>query len=148
MKCCKKPKGKISYDIPELESTISNFTDFEMDVLELVNAYRYEKGLQMLEFNFKLANIADPHTQYMVSVDTLSHDNFPKRNLQAIKYCEATWLGENVSFGYGTAHGFVQGWINSEGHRKILESDKAIFFAVSIRQNAKHRNYATLLLMN
>ncbi len=148
-KCCKKKSiGKQSYNIPRIEFIKDDFTEFEMEILELVNDFRRSKNLQMLEFNMKLANIALSHTNYMVEKGEANHDNFSIRNIQAIKYCNATWLGENVGYGFGTAQGFVNAWINSEGHRKILESDKAIFFAVSTLYNSKKRNFATLLLIN
>lgn len=148
MKCCKKPKGKESYNIPKIESKKNDFTDFELDVLELVNYYRRIKGLQMLKFSMKLANIAFVHTNYMVEKGIPSHDNFPIRNVQAIKNCGATWLGENVGYGYGTPKGFFDSWINSEGHRKIIESKKASEFAISIIQNKKLKNFATLLFID
>jgi len=162
-KCCKKKNtGKESYTIPEIITLKDDFTDFEMDVLELINEHRYKKGLSMLEFHMKLANIALVHTNYMVLQGKANHDNFPIRNAQAVKYCGASYLGENVAYGYGTPEGFVGkepyknkygkmvyiGWLGSKGHRKIIESDKAIFFAVSIIPDIKNRNFGTFLVID
>lgn len=146
-KCCKKPKGKESFNIPKIETTKDNFSDFELDVLELVNYHRRKKGLQMLLFNFPLASIALSHSKYMVSVGRASHDNFPIRNAQVIKQLNTTWLGECVAYGFGTAKGVVNNWIKSEGHRKILESEKAKRFTISIIKDHKNRNYFTLLII-
>ena len=146
-KCFKKLEGKESLDIPKILMVKKSFTDFELDVMELVNYHRREKGLTMLKFNPKLSNVAFMHTQYMSFKGKASHDNFPIRNAQAVKYCKATWMGEVVGYGYSSAEGFVKAWINSPTHKKIIESEKAKGFAISI-EAVKNRNYATLLLID
>lgn len=146
-KCHKKPKGKESHDIPRLLKVRDDFSDFEMDVMELINHHRREKMLIMCTISFDLAGIADPHTEYMISKGKPSHDNFAIRNGLAIDHCDARWLGECVGYAYSSAEGFINGWLKSEGHRKIIESKKAKKFAVSIKQNTKGRNFATLLFI-
>lgn len=147
-KCFKKPKGKESFDIPMVLSTVHEFTDLELDVMELVNYHRREKGLRMLTFNFTLGNIATPHAKGMAHHNKLTHSGFPIRNAQAMKYCKATWLGEVVAYGYISAEGFLNGWLNSETHRRVIESERAVSFAISIEANAKYRNYAILLMVD
>jgi len=147
-KCFKKPKGKESFEIPKVPMSKNDFTDFELDILELVNYHRREKGLRMCEFSMELLNIARPHTLYMIEINSANHDNFPIRNAQAVENCNAKWLGECVGYGYGTARGFVQGWLKSAGHREIIESGKAKKFAISLGFNIKKRPYATLLFID
>ena len=147
-KCCNKPKGKQTYNAPPIGSIPNDFTDFELDVLELINYHRHDKGLQMLKFSFDLKGIAVAHCDYMIGDNKASHNNFQIRNAQAIIHLNATWLGECVGYGYGTPAGVVNSWIGSKTHAAVLESKRGKHFAIAIKQNSKGRNYFTFLMIN
>lgn len=148
-KCCrKKPIGKESYEVPEIPMVKKNFTKMELDIMVMINRYRKSFNLSELEKSLELVNVARIHTAYMLVKGKASHTSFPKRNEMVLTHTDATWLGENVAFGYGTSWGVMTSWIDSEGHDKILRTPKAKKMAISVMQDANLRNYFTLLLSN
>jgi uncharacterized protein YkwD len=98
-------------------------TDWEMAdaILNLVNQHRTSQGLPALKRDQTYASAyAVEHTQYMIQKSKISHDNFGVRS-QALKDRGAKIVGENVAYGYTTAEDVVHAWLNSPGHKKIIE---------------------------
>ena len=119
----------------------------ELEAIVLTNEYRVSKGLPRAKRLIVISQIAQSHTKYMIKKGKVSHDNFPQRNTNLMRNANAKSVGENVSFGYGTAKGAVNGWIRSEEHRKILETKNFTHFGVSIEKDSKGRNYFTLMFI-
>lgn len=148
-KCFKKQKGKETYNIPPIETIDGSFSEFEYTIMLLINQERNKAGLhELLYHHFSLRDIAYSHSYNMVNKGKAGHDGFPIRDAQARVYCKAGWLGECVSYGYGTARGVVDGLMKSEGHRAILEKQKADRMAVVALKDSKGRNYITLLFID
>ncbi|MFZ3273609.1 MAG: CAP domain-containing protein, partial [Lutibacter sp.] len=83
------------------------------------------------------------HTDYMIEVGAISHDNFAERAQILMEQAGAKTVGENVAYGFSTAEGVVNGWLNSEGHRKIIENPDYTHFGISTDSNTENRNYFT-----
>lgn len=122
--CSKEEAANVS---PEADYTIdlnlAQQNDWAMvnDILALVNAHRVSIGLTEIVKDQQYASAyAVEHSQYMIDVDQINHDNFTERS-QGLKSRGATIVGENVAFGYNTAEDVVNAWLNSPGHRKIIE---------------------------
>ena len=49
---------------------------------------------------------------------------------------------ENVAYGYATASGVVNAWLNSEGHREVIEGDFT-HFDISAEKDENGRWYYT-----
>lgn len=97
--------------------------DIEMDVLRLINDYRAEQGLNALNNDNMIKSVAFSHTDYMIEVDNVSHDNFFQRKTSLQQNANAIAVSENVAYGFSSAHSVVNAWINSPGHRATLEGD-------------------------
>lgn len=101
---------------------------FIYEVLELVNQERAEAGLDPLELDNQLANIAEDHSESMAVNDFVGHQDptdgsGPGDRLDDAGYEWSTW-GENVAGGYSTPEDVMDGWMNSSGHRaNILNPD-------------------------
>lgn len=104
------------------ESTTQTTTDnsFIQRVVDLTNQQRLENGLQPLQVNLKLANIAQAHSQDMAVHDYFSHtgldNSSPGDRAKSAGY-QYSDVGENIAAGYTTPEQVVQGWMNSPGHR-------------------------------
>ena len=88
-----------------------------------MNAIRQENGLGALTLNWELGRVARYKSQDMVDKRYFSHTSptygSPFQMIQAfgLSYRVA---GENIAYGYSTPQAVVNGWMNSEGHRKNI----------------------------
>ena len=110
-----------------LEMAVPATKPIEAEVLDLINDYRAEQGLNTLFFNGTVKAVAFTHTDYMIEENDVSHHNFyvRKQNLQQSE--NAQIVSENVAFGYTSAQSVVNAWINSPSHRQNLEGDYTHF---------------------
>ena len=79
----------------------------------------------------------------MIETGTVSHDNFSKRSQTLMDQADAIAVGENVAYGYSSAQGVVNGWLNSSSHRKVIENPNYTHFGISTEVNTENRNYFT-----
>lgn len=114
----------------------------EIEVLELINAHRINLGLNSLSNNGTVKAVAFTHTDYMVEVNNVSHDNFYVRK-QSLQVNEnAKVVSENVAYGYTSAHSVVNAWLNSPSHKSNIEGDFTDF-DISAEQNEDGKWYFT-----
>jgi uncharacterized protein YkwD len=123
---CQKDEG---IDTPEAEYTIDlNLaleTDWQManEILVLINEHRANIGLSEIKKDQQHASAyAVDHTQYMIDLEKINHDNFNVRS-QALKQRGAEVVGENVAYGYTNAQAVVTAWLNSSSHKAIIEGN-------------------------
>jgi uncharacterized protein YkwD len=93
------------------------------EIHKLVNEYRVSKGKETVEFNDAAAKIALTHTEYMISINEINHDKLDNRFKELQTLDNAKAIAENVASRQKTALEVVQGWINSDGHRKNIEGN-------------------------
>ncbi|PHQ55683.1 MAG: hypothetical protein COC16_04695 [Lutibacter sp.] len=127
-------------------STVS-YSAIEIEILNLINNHRTSLGLSKLNTLTIISGVADGHTDYMIEVGTINHDNFSKRSQTLMDQADAITVGENVAYGYSTAQGVVNGWLNSASHRKIIENPNYTHFGISTEVNTKNRNYFTQIFI-
>ncbi len=110
----------------EIDLGLAQKNDGQMSqrILELINIHRDSLGLNALQMDNSYASAyAVEHTQHMIELEKINHDNFGYRS-EAIKYHDkAQTVGENVAYGYDTAEKVVNAWLNSPGHREIMEGN-------------------------
>ncbi len=100
-------------------------TDWEMadQILVLVNEHRVSQGLSEIKKDTQYASAyAVDHSKYMIELAQINHDNFQIRKAGLVDK-GASIVGENVAFGYTTAEQVVGAWLNSPGHKKVIESN-------------------------
>lgn len=118
------------------------YTEIETDILDQVNTYRQLQGLEDLKPLPEISLEAEDHNYYMVEKGKISHDNFGERYNNLVNGVGAMAVSENVAYGYRTADAVVKAWINSEGHRKNIESEFT-HFGISVVQDEEGKNYFT-----
>ncbi|MCM1328798.1 MAG: CAP domain-containing protein [Ruminococcus sp.] len=104
----------------------TDVSDYEKEVVTLVNGIRKEYGLGELTLNTELSAVARAKSQDMKDNGYFSHTSptygspFDMMKTFGISYGTA---GENIAMGYRTPEAVVDAWMNSEGHRaNILNS--------------------------
>lgn len=104
-------------NIPTTDSTVS---DYEKEVVRLVNEIRAENGLAPLTYDWELSRVARYKSQDMKDNRYFSHTSpvygspFQMMKNFGISYRTA---GENIAKGYASPQAVVNGWMNSSGHR-------------------------------
>ena len=114
----------------------------EIEILERINNHRINLGLNPLNNLTIIKSVAYTHTDYMVSVNQVNHDNFFQRKNSLMQNASATRVSENVAYAYSSAESVVNAWINSDGHRANIEGDFTDF-EISAEQNEEGKWYYT-----
>lgn len=95
----------------------------QQQVLDLTNAERAKAGCSALRLDQTLNRVADGHSEDMAARDYFSHNdpegNGPGVRIDAAGYQGRGW-GENIAAGYRSAAAVVEGWMNSDGHRRNI----------------------------
>lgn len=99
----------------------------EIEILELINAHRISLGLNTLNNMNIIKAQAFGHTDYMIDKEEVSHDNFLARKEVLSNNTGASSVGENVAFAFSSPESVVNAWLNSDGHRHIIEGDYTDF---------------------
>ena len=99
----------------------------EIEILELINDHRISLGLNGLTDMSTIKAVAFGHTDYMIDQNAISHDNFFNRRASLINNAGALSVGENVAYAYSSAQSVVNAWLNSPGHKEVIEGDYTDF---------------------
>lgn len=95
-------------------------SEYEKEVVRLVNEIRVKNGLSELKLNTKLSKVARIKSQDMKDNNYFSHTSptygspFDMMKSFGITYRTA---GENIAMGQRSPEAVVNAWMNSEGHR-------------------------------
>ncbi|MBQ1975460.1 MAG: hypothetical protein II224_06585, partial [Ruminococcus sp.] len=107
---------------PQTDSAEFN-TAYEAQVLRLVNAERAKYGLSPFAEDSGATQVAHLRAKELVQLFDHTRPNgsscFTAASELGVSYRSA---GENIAYGYPTPEAVVNGWMNSEGHRKNILS--------------------------
>jgi len=145
--CSKADNGIYFNKNIEVVTTNVTYSAIETEILNLINEHRTSIGLNALKTLNLISGVADGHTNYMIEVNKVNHDNFPERSQTLINEANAKSVGENVAFGYNTAQGVVNAWLNSKEHKKIIENPDYTHFGISTNSNKENKNYFTQIFI-
>lgn len=138
--CSSDTESIDSTSVETAKNYVHNTT--ELELLDLVNAYRVENGLNTLEIIEHVSYKSEEHNNHMIATNTVSHENFSLRKANLEQVIGAVRVGENVAYGFSTPQSTLNAWIASEGHRLNLLGNYT-HFGLSIRENEEGRKYYT-----
>ncbi|RIV70838.1 CAP domain-containing protein [Flagellimonas aequoris] len=118
----------------------------ETDLLALVNQHRSAIGLNTLENSSVSYKYAEQHNDYMISKNSLSHDNFENRATKIAEVTNAVSISENVARYYTTAEKTLEGWLNSSSHKAAMEGDFT-HTTLSVELDKEGRPYFTQIFI-
>ncbi|AUC81629.1 CAP domain-containing protein [Lacinutrix sp. Bg11-31] len=133
-------------DLKLEDITIPEAKEIEIEIMELINAYRIEQGLNALSNHDLVKSQAYSHSSYMVEENNVSHVNFYSRKSFLVNNAGASVVTENVAFGFKSAQSVVNAWINSVDHRINMEGNYTNF-DVSAEKNDQGKWYFTNIFM-
>jgi uncharacterized protein YkwD len=126
----------------------ADYSDIELNIMELVNEYRDSLGLSKLNKIDYISNLAFEHSTYMANSGQPSHDNYPNRVKKLIETQSANEIGENVAFGYNSGKAVFLAWLRSEEHRAVIESSEFTHFGIGVAQGLSNKNYFTNIFIS
>jgi len=127
-------------------SSFTQASSYDAELLRLTNAERQNAGLPALTLSSQLGQAAQNHAEDMANNNYFSHDGLNGSTagdrIRVTGYSYRAW-GENISVWRATPSETIQGWMNSEGHRKnILGSNfTEIGFGYAYSQSSDYGHY-------
>lgn len=109
-----KPSTPSSNDSYTVKPNKTLTASISYDAINLINQERSKLGKSALSYSSELGDIALKRAKEIST--NFSHDGFDKYN----GWYNGHTYGECIAYGYGSAQGAVNGWMNSTGHRNTL----------------------------
>jgi len=78
----------------------------------------------------------------MIENDEVSHANFFQRKNNLMNNVGALTVAENVAYAFSSPESVVNAWLNSEGHKNVIEGDYTDF-DISAEMDENGRWYYT-----
>ena len=127
------PADSQETEVPETDE----FTAYRQEVLELVNAERAKEGLNPLVV---LENVTAAANIRAKEIDSVFSHTRPDGSscFSALEELNAGFrtMGENIAKGHGSPQEVMEGWMNSEGHRKNILNPEFTGLGVGVYRNA------------
>lgn len=128
----------------------TDFSSYQQQVLDLVNAERAKRGISALTLDSSLSSVATKKSQDMVNKNYFDHTSptygspFDMMKQFGISYRTA---GENIAKGQKTPQEVVAAWMNSEGHRKNILNPNFTNLGVGIAKDSNKTTYWTQMFI-
>ena len=125
-------------NIPTVDSTVTNY---EKEVVRLVNEIRKQNGLRELTYDWQLSRVARIKSEDMRDNKYFSHTSptygspFQMMKSFGITYRSA---GENIARGQATPQAVVNAWMNSAGHRANILNPSFTRIGVGFAANGRY----------
>jgi uncharacterized YkwD family protein len=121
-------------------SNNGNYSQFQNEVVRLVNKERAANGLKALTVNSQVTKSATLKSEDMAKLNYFDHTSptygspFDMMKKLGITYRAA---GENIAMGQKSPEQVMQGWMNSPGHRANILNASFTQIGVGIAKNAQ-----------
>jgi uncharacterized protein YkwD len=125
--------------------TYSNYSQTEVDALNAINAHRQSIGLSQLTLINHISNNCLDHCNYMIANNVASHDYFTVRADNIMCALNSSSVGEIVAYNYSSGYSVVNAWLQSAGHKAVIEGPLYTGFGISVRANSNGNKYYTCM---
>ena len=93
----------------------------EMSLLNDINNYRASLGVGKLVISQHVSYKCSEHNDYMIRMNTLTHNGFVERSENIQQVCGATSVGEVLACNFSTNESVLRGWKNSVTHDTVVK---------------------------
>lgn len=136
-------------ELPETEVVSSEKekeaeTGKERQIFDITNVIRVRHGLQPLEWDGEVSEVALAHSVDMYESNQFSHRSDKYGELSdRLKAADIIYLsaGENIAANYVDAPAVVEGWVNSKGHRASLLNEQFTHLGVGVFKKHYTQNF-------
>ncbi|MFZ4453269.1 CAP domain-containing protein [Salibacterium aidingense] len=141
------PKGEIEEENrnkePEQtrETEVPDTTDVKTEVISLTNEERKKHGLDPLKQDEKVAEVAQAKSEDMAENNYFAHQSptygtpFEMMQEYGVQFRMAA---ENIAAGQATPDKAVEGWMNSEDHRKNILNEDLTHIGIGYEENGRY----------
>ena len=122
----------------------------ELQVFELVNKERVNRGLAPYKYSAELSRVARFKSQDMIDKGYFSHQSptygspFKMMEKFGLKFSAG---GENIAYGQRTASEVMNSWMNSAGHKANILSQSFSHIGIGVAKAANGTLYWTQMFM-
>ncbi|WP_102347056.1 CAP domain-containing protein [Bacillus sp. Marseille-P3661] len=113
-------------------------------ILDMTNVIRMRNGLPLVNWDEKTAEVAYSHSREMFEQEYFSHSS-PKNGGLSDRLIKGGVMfkvaGENIAARYVDAISAVEGWLNSEGHRRTLLNESFTHLGVGVYEKYYTQNF-------
>lgn len=130
----------------ELEKIYEDYSisSFDLEVINLINEYRFSNNLSILKLNNKLCSISYTHSKRMAFLEKASHDGFVTR----ANHFPKNKVGEVIGYGYSNPKSLVNAWKKSPSHNEALLNLNYIFIGLSFCNSNNDLRYVCCIFKN
>ena len=132
--------GGNSSSTNNIDSSDTNLTTDELEVLNLINKQRTNNGLSALKIDSEVQNVARVKAQDMVDNNYFSHNSptygSPFDMLKSYKVSYKT-AGENIA-GNSSNTSAVNAWMNSSGHKANILNSSFNYTGIGVVKGSKY----------
>lgn len=126
---------------------MSNVSDIEIEILQLVNEHRAALNLSPLAFYLPIQKASYQHSNNMAHGSVpFGHTGFSERANKLVHNLGGSAASENVAMGQRSAHEVVQSWLNSAQHRKNIEGDFNLTGISVVKDKSGERLFTQLFI--
>lgn len=122
----------------------------ERQIFDITNVIRKRHGLRELEWDSQVSEVAYHHSMDMAKNKYFSHFTLGGDGLkERLEKGEIFYLsaGENIAAQYQDAPAVMEGWMNSEGHRKAMLNPDYTHLGVGVYRDYYTQNFLQKLVI-
>lgn len=124
---------------PKYKPQVIRYNGKNAEFFKVLNEYRQSKGLNLLQGEYLLSNLANSHANYMSYENICSHYNYAYRELLS----KSDNYDEIVAVNFKTAKDYLNGYLRSKAHKKIIDSNEYTHVGISEINGFQCVNFAT-----
>ncbi|QDI92457.1 hypothetical protein EPH95_15680 [Salicibibacter halophilus] len=145
-------EGQVEGDDTEQnnDQSFETESEFEQEVIRLTNEEREAQGLEPLEADSEVSDVARVKSEDMRDNDYFSHDSptygspFDMMDEYGLDYMGA---GENIAAGQTSPEQVVEGWMDSDGHRANILNEDYTHIGVGHAEGGSYGEYWTQMFI-
>lgn len=124
------------YYLTGSNALVATYPNFETEVVAGINRERGNRGLKKLTHTVCFHNRALDYARELANQDKFLHNNLDEYFVRCPNGDKPRYVGEVLARGFSTPQGVVQGWMNSDGHRRVIMSTSPNTIGVGVAKNS------------
>jgi len=119
-------------------------------VHERVNVYRMTLGLNKLQLDPRISQVAQRYSNKMARTESFSHVGYKRRARAVGRFLPYRTVSENLARNWGHTDPVViavNSWLNSSSHRGAIEDGRYLKTGIGVAKSSKGRYYFTQIFV-
>lgn len=113
----------------------------EKEFIDVINNYRQTK----VKAEKTLKSLAFQHSLDMSATKVVSHYDFYNRVEKVNNIFGTQEVDEIIAYNYSTPKATLNAWLNSPGHKRVLDNNRYNYAGVGLVKDVENKIYITIL---